>query len=232
MGRRRFYGSLTGFADPAGMRALFMRYLRFAGFSVATLAIAACAKIAPVDGAAGRLEPLVGDPPENSQMAVAQDQLGEAQRIAVLEAQVAALDSQLVHLRKALDVLGPLPDHPDLFIPVSNAEITTESTIQSAEANARLAVLYSLPPTLNRARSLFYAAELGSFATQAAAEDRWKQIGASNRLAGLEPAYAVIGAETRLTAGPMASESAVRALCVELSSLAGACRVAAPIRAY
>jgi len=58
------------------------------------------------------------------------------------------------------------------------------------------------------------------------------EIGASNRLAGLEPAYAVIGAETRLTAGPMASESAVRALCVELSSLAGACRVAAPIRAY
>lgn len=229
---RRFYGSLTGFADPWGMRSLFMRYLGFAGFSVAALAIAACAKIAPIEGASGRPEPLIGEPPENSQMAVAQDPSGEAQRIAVLEAQVAALDSQLVHLRKALDVLGPLPDHPDLFMPVSKAEITTESTVQSAEANARLAALYSLPPTLNHAHSLFYEAELGSFATLAAAEARWKQLVASNRLAGLEPAYAAVGGQTRLTAGPMVSESAVQALCVELSSLAGACRVAAPIRAY
>ncbi|MEQ1609563.1 MAG: SPOR domain-containing protein [Hyphomonadaceae bacterium] len=214
------------------MRSLLMCYLRFAGFSVAALAVAACAKMASVEGASGRPDPLVGEPPENSEMAVAQDRQGEAQRIAALEAQVADLDSQLVHLRKAVDLLGPLPDHPDLFIPVSKAEITTESMVQDAEANARLAALYSPPPTLNRASSLFYEAELGSFATQSAAEAHWKQLVASNRLGGLEPAYALAGAVTRLTAGPMASQAAVQALCVELSSLAGACRVAAPIRAY
>jgi len=209
-----------------------MCYLRVAGFSVAALAVAACAKIAWVEGASGRPEPLVGEPPENSETAVAQDRQGEAQRIATLEAQVADLDSQLVHLRKAVDLLGPLPDHPDLFIPVSKAEIRTESMVQDAEANAGLAALYSPPPSLNRASSLFYEAELGSFATQSAAEAHWKQLVASNRLAGLEPAYALAGAVTRLTAGPMASQAAVQALCVELSSLAGACRVAAPIRAY
>ena len=224
------------------MRSLLMCYLRFAGFSVAALAVAACAKIASVEGASGRPEPLVGEPPENSEMAVAQDRQGEAQRIAALEAQVADLDSQLVHLRKAVDLLGPLPDHPDLFIPVSKAEIRTESMVQDAEANAHLAALYSPPPSLNRASSLFYEAELGSFATQSAAEAHssrffvgqfnWKQLVASNRLGGLEPAYALAGAVTRLTAGPMVSQAAVQALCVELSSLAGACRVAAPIRAY
>jgi cell division septation protein DedD len=85
---------------------------------------------------------------------------------------------------------------------------------------------------LSRASSLFYEAELGSFATRSAAEARWKQLVATNRLAGIDPAYAAVGAETRLTVGPLASEAAVEALCVELSSLTGACRVVAPIRAY
>ncbi len=214
------------------MRSWLVNYLRFAGVSVAALAIAACAKIAPMEGASGRPEPLFGEPPEAGQMAASSEAVSEAERIAALEAQVAALDSQIVHLRKALDVLGPLPEQDGMFIPVSKSEITGEAADQAAEANARLANLYSPAPVLNRASSLFYEAELGSFATRSAAEARWKQLVATNRLAGIDPAYAVVGAETRLTVGPLASEAAVAALCVELSSLTGACRVVAPIRAY
>ena len=214
------------------MRSWLVNYLRFAGVSVAALAIAACAKIAPMEGASGRPEPLFGEPPEAGQMAASSEAVSEAERIAALEAQVAALDSQIVHLRKALDVLGPLPEQDGMFIPVSKSEITGEAADQASGANARLANLYSPAPVLNRASSLFYEAELGSFATRSAAEARWKQLVAPNRLAGIDPAYAVVGAETRLTVGPLASEAAVAALCVELSSLTGACRVVAPIRAY
>ena len=214
------------------MRSWLVNHLRFAGVSVVALAMAACAKIAPTDGAYGRPEPLFGEPPEAGQMAASSETVSEAERIAALEAQVAALDSQIVHLRKALDVLGPLPEQDGMFIPVSRSEITGEAADQAAEANARLASLYSPAPVLSRASSLFYEAELGSFATRSAAEARWKQLVATNRLAGIDPAYAAVGAETRLTVGPLASEAAVEALCVELSSLTGACRVVAPIRAY
>lgn len=214
------------------MRSWFVSYLRFAGFSVAALAIAACARIAPAEGVAGRPEPLIGEPPEAGQMAARSEFISETDRIAALEAQVAALDSQLVHLRKALDVMGPLPEADGMFIPVAKSEITGEVSDPAAEANARLANLYSPAPALNGANSLFYEAELGSFANRTAAETRWKQLAASNQLQGLNPAYAAIGTETRLSAGPMASEADVTSLCVELSSVAGPCRVVAPIRAY
>lgn len=211
------------------MRSWRGRYLRFAGFSVAALAVAACVEIAPAD-AEGRPEPVFGDPPEVSQMAAKAKSVSQADRIAALEAQVAALGSQIVHLRKALDVLGPLPEHPDLFIPVVQAE--SQPTVSEVEPNAHLAALYSPAPSFDRASSLFYEADLGSFATKSAAENRWKQLVVAKSLTGLEPGYAPTGSETRLTAGPITSEAAVEALCVELSSLTGACRVVAPIRAY
>jgi cell division septation protein DedD len=227
-----FYRSLTGFTDAPPMHSRLVRYLRFAGFSVAALATAACVKIAPSESASGRPEPMIGEPPEAGQMAASGEPVSEAARIAILEAQVAALDSQLIHLRKALDVMGPLPDQDGMFIPVAKSEITDEAADPAAEANARLANLSSPAPALNRASSLFYEAELGSFASRSAAEARWKQLVASNRLAGIDPAYAVVGTEIRLTAGPLASEAAVAALCAELSSLAAPCGVVAPIRAY
>ena len=211
------------------MHTSVVRYLKLAGFSVAALTLAACAKIAPSEAASGRPEPLIGEPPESGQMAASAVPVSETARIAALEAQVAALDSQIVHLRKALDVLGPLPEHEGMFIPVSVSEITGDA---AAEANARLANLYAPAPVLSGADSLFYEAELGSFASRNAAEAQWKQLSAGNRLAGLAPAYVAAGDQTRLVAGPLASEEAVAALCVELSALTGACRVVAPIRAY
>lgn len=216
------------------MRQQVATYLRFAGFSVVALAIAACMKIAPAEAATSRPEPLFSDPPETSQMA-ADPAPGptEAERIAALEAQVEALGSEIAQLRKALDVLGPLPDQPEMFIPVAKSDITGEPPADPQdEAAARLAQLYAPAPSLSRASSLFYEAELGSFASKEAAEARWKKLIAGNRLAGVEPRYAAVGAEIRLSAGPLMSEAAVDALCVELSAMAGPCRGVAPIRAY
>jgi hypothetical protein len=211
------------------MQSWLVIYLRFVAFSAVALAVAACAKIAPAETFMGRPEPLFGEPPEAGQMAAAPFQgQSEVDRIAALEAQVNALDAEIVHLRKALDVLGPLPEQASLFIPVDQSEITGEAE----EEAAKLARLYAIAPPLSRASSLFYEAELGSFASKAAAETRWKQLMAGNRLNGLEPRYATVGADIRLAAGPFASEAAVDALCVELSALAGACQVVAPIRAY
>lgn len=216
------------------MHSVVMSYLRFVGFSVAALALAACAKLASTDLATmGRPEPRFGEPPQAAQMTNAAP-VSDAERLAALQAQVDELGGQLSHLQKALDVLGPLPDQPDMFIPVAASEITGEIAVEdetSAHA-ARLARLYAVAPKLNGASTLFYEAELGSFASRTAAEAGWKRLAAGNRMAALQPRYAAVGAETRLLAGPLASEAAVDALCVELSALAGQCRVAAPIRAY
>jgi hypothetical protein len=217
------------------MRAYLVSYLRFVGFSVVALVVAACAKLAPPETAMGRPEPLFGEPPEAGQMAASPPILmSEDERIAALETQIDTLDAEIAHLREALDVLGPLPEQDRMFIPVARAEILSDEIAVDPEyeANTKLARLYATPPVLTQARTLFYEAELGSFSSNAAAEAGWKRLAAGNRMAGLQPRYSAVGAETRLVAGPLASEAAVNALCVELSALAGPCRVAAPIRAY
>jgi len=209
------------------MRQQLVSYLRFVAFSVAALGLAACVKLAPVEGAYGRPEPLFGEPPVAAKVT-------EADRIEALETQVQKLDIELAALRKALDVMGPLPEQDDFFVPVAAADIEGDipKTDPETEAAARLARLYAPPPSFNKARSLFYEAELGSFRTHAAAEAGWKKLAADKRLAGLNPRYSTLGDQTRLAVGPLASEAAVTALCIELSSLAGQCRVAAPIRAF
>jgi hypothetical protein len=70
------------------------------------------------------------------------------------------------------------------------------------------------------------------FGPRDAAEAGWRRLAGDKSLAGLNARYSVDGDQTRLIAGPLASEAAVQALCVELSAVAGQCRVAAPIRAY
>ncbi|HVY88423.1 MAG TPA: SPOR domain-containing protein [Hyphomonadaceae bacterium] len=213
------------------MQKHVVNYLRFVAFSVVALGLSACMKIAPSDGVYARPEPLFGDPPKSAAETPKQT---DAQRLAALEAQVETIDTEIANLKKALEVMGPLPDHADMFVPTSQAEIDGDVAPTDPEtvAAARLARLYAAPPRLNNARSLFYEAELGSFGSRALAQAGWEKLATGNKLAGLSPRFSTAGPETRLLAGPLASEAAVETLCVELSALAGACRVAAPIRAY
>lgn len=209
------------------MRQRVVQYVRFVAFSLAALGLGACVKLSPATGAMGRPEPRFANPSE----AVV---ITDASRLEALKDQVDALDVELAALRKALEVMGPLPEHEDVFVPVAGAEIVGDipKTDPTTEAAARLARLYAPPPSFARARSLFYEAELGAFRSRDAAETSWKRLAGDKRLAGLDARYSTDGGQTRLIAGPLTSEAAVKALCVELYALAGQCRVAAPIRAY
>jgi len=151
----------------------------------------------------------------------------EADLLAAAEVQLAAAEAEFANIRKAMEVLGPLPDHPEIFIP-QYVEVNS-----LGETPARdLSQLYAVAPRFDRSASLFHLAELGSFASKQAAETRWNVLAQTNRLAGLAPAYADIGGEVRLTVGPLTSENEVQVLCVELAALAGPCRVVAPVRAW
>lgn len=172
-----------------------------------------------------RPEPRIGEAP--SADATALEPASEADLLAAAEAQLAAVEADLSNIRKAMDVLGPLPDHPALFIP----NFVEVSALDETPARD-ISRLYAVAPKFERASSLFHQAELGSFASEQAAANHWRMLTETKRLAGLAPAYAEVSGEVRLTAGPFDSENDVKALCVELAALAGPCRVVAPVRAW
>ena len=214
------------------MRKLVVSYLRFVAFSVVALGLSACARMHLPDPTMFATEPRRGEPPEVGAMVdKPADGMTDDQRIEALEAQMATLGADIVNIRRALDVMGPLPD-PHAGLVAATLPQVAKPRDPDAETAARLARLYAPPPVLGEGRSLFYEAELGSFRSRAAAEAGWNRFAKDSRLTGLDPRYSVAGAETRLSVGPLASEAAASALCVELSALAGACRVAAPVRAY
>lgn len=97
---------------------------------------------------------------------------------------------------------------------------------------ADIADLYAPAPELEGAVSLFHRADLGLFASRAAAQARWSELADTPGLLGLRPTYDALGADIRLSAGPLTSASAVDALCVELSALGDVCRPVALSRAW
>lgn len=205
------------------MRQYLVRYLRSIGVSTAAFGLAVCVPMAAAQTPAQKPEPRFGEAPASD---TAQTDASAAETLAAaeaaLEADMAAATAQISNIRKVMEVLGPLPEHPGLFIPVSMA----------GEAPRSRAELYAVAPKLDRSASLFHQAELGSFATRAAAETRWRALAETNKLASLAPAYADVGAEVRLSAGPLDSVAQVEALCVELTALGGPCRPVVPIRAW
>ncbi len=100
--------------------------LRLLGASLAVLA-AACARLAPSAGLSTPPEPRFSDAPSSDQLAADAVRRDDQARIVALEARLAAISADMANLRKALDVLGPLPDHADLFIPVDLAEMDEAS---------------------------------------------------------------------------------------------------------
>lgn len=169
-------------------------------------------------------EPRFADAPDPA-VAVPQfyDAQDEDDRFAALEARLDAVDSEIANLRKVFDVLGPLPDHADLFIPVELSEIDGS---QDDVAHRYSPIVRGTEAEIAR----FHRIELGSYPAQAEAEARWGQLAAAGSLTGRRPGYDRIGGDISL-ADCLSDDAAVNALCVELSALAGPARVAAPIRA-
>jgi cell division septation protein DedD len=219
------YWSLTGGVDLKCMRGLLVSYLKWMAFSIAALGLSACARMHMPDPALLAGEPKVGEPPEAGAMTYQpQAQTIEADRIEKLEAQVAALGADVANIRKALEVIGPLPD------PGAGS---VQASFQSAARPAAMPHLYAPAPAMSEAsRSLFYEAELGSFRSKQAAEACWRRLAGEASMVDLNPRFTLMGAETMLSVGPVLSEAAVNALKVEISAISGPCQGWAPIRAH
>lgn len=206
------------------MRQRLVRIFRLSGLAAAAFWLAVCLPLAHAQAERQVLsqtpEPRFGEAPAGD--ATLLQAASEDNLLAAVQAELATADAEFSNIRKALDVLGPLPDHPDLFIPFTLDEPAPQD----------LAQLYAVAPKFDRSSSLFHRAEFGSFASQQAAEDRWRALIETSRLVGLAPAYADVGGEIRLTVGPLSSAGEVEALCVELAALTGLCRGIAPVRAW
>jgi hypothetical protein len=186
------------------MHQRLVSYLRLLGFSVCTLAVAVCTRFAPAHAAPSAPEPRVAAPPPQGEMAAAASVQTDDARIAELEARLTALSAEITNLSKALDVLGPLPDHEGLFIPVDTSDLDAPPARPGNPVsdihNAGLGMLAGLRPPV---------AHLGE----------------------LKAGYGVPSHNIRLETDAGEDET-VAALCVELSALTGPARVAAPIRAW
>lgn len=194
------------------MRARLVSYLRLLGFSLSALAFAACVKLAATT-ADQRPEPQRADASPSDP--ARSSETPEADQLAAVQADLDAADREIANLRKALAVLGPLPDHPDLFIPVEMADLAPRAAWGSARRHT-----VAMPE--DGPAGLFRTAEFGALPR------------ATSRIAGLRPGgpgYEQVNAGIRL-ARTFAEDEALNALCVELSALAGPCRVAAPVRAW
>jgi hypothetical protein len=210
------------------MRKQVINYLRFAGFSVTALALMAFLKLTGQPAWAGPPEPRLGQAPKASENEPAVQT--DDQRLDELEGEIERLSKELVNLRAALDLMGPLPDHPGLSLPTQLAEAAPRASADPLDI--RKSDLFAPPPSLEGARSLFYAAELGAFKTRDAAEANWRRIAKDARLAAFSPRFTTDGAQTRLVVGSLPNALAVDTLCVELSGVTGACRPFVPVRAY
>lgn len=198
------------------MRDGLVSYLRLLGFSVCLLAVALCTRFGPAANAAPLApEARFSAPPRESDMAALPLVPTEQEQVASLETNLTALSAEIADLTLALDVLGPLPDHPELFIPVmlsDSEDRTPGDTARRFSPVARSGNLHCGRPH----------AGLGV-------------------LAGPHPCISGIGGTPASydapfhnvrTDGNDVEDATLAALCVELSAISGPPRVVAPIRAW
>lgn len=193
------------------MHQRLVNYLRLLGFSLSALAVGACARIAPAHDLAFDPEPLRLDAPPEGTFAWAYEGHSEDEQVAALQARLDAVEAEIANLSKALEHLGPLPDHPDLFIPVALSDIFG--------ADTGAARRYSATPRGGYADVLFHTVELGALP---------RPIIVPDNMPGSAPGYAGLDEGIQLAS----DDQVVNALCVELSALAGPCHGIATIRAW
>ena len=197
------------------MRDHLVSYLRLLGFSVCTLAVALCTRFATAYAATPAPEPRFALPPSQGDMAVTPVVLTEEQAVAELDDRLMALSAEIANLSKALDVLGPLPDHPELFIPVAMSEL--ENPAPASEIVRPYSPIASTADTVADMRR----ASLGALSVDAHAAD----------LGHLQPGYDLPSHAVDFNL-ELSDDEALTALCVELSAVSGPPRMVAPIRAW
>jgi hypothetical protein len=197
------------------MRDYLVSYLRLLGFSLCLLAVALCMRFGPAANAATPApEPRFSAPPREAHMAAFPLAPTEEEQVASLETNLMDLSAEIADLTLALDVLGPLPDHPELFIPVmlSDSEDSAPGdTVRRFSPVARSGNSHCGMPH----------AGLGVLA------------GLHRRISGIGGAPASYDApfhNVRMDWNDV-EDATLAALCVELSAISGPPRVVAPIRA-
>jgi hypothetical protein len=197
------------------MRDHLVSYLRLLGFSVCTLAVALCTRFATASAATPAPEPRFALPPSQGDMAAAPVLLTEDEAVAELDDRLTALSAEIANLSKALDVLGPLPDHPELFIPVAMSAL--ENPAPASENVRPYSPLASTADTVADMRR----ASLGALSVDACGAD----------LGCLQPGYDLPSHIVDFNL-ELSEDEALAALCVELSAVSGPPRMVAPIRAW
>ncbi len=193
------------------MRLQVASYLRFAGFSVVALAIAACVKLAPAQAATSRPEPPVQRPrrkpgrwrPPRPRRPT------EAERIAALEAQVEAL----AHGDRPPSQGAGRPRPPagagrtcSFRSPSPRSRASFRRTPGPRPAARLRPALLAGPERCAAASSLFYEAELGSLPTRLAAEAAGQKLVATTAWRAWSRTMPPSALKSASHAGPLMSE--------------------------
>ncbi len=191
------------------MKQLIVNYVRLAAIAVAAFVVCACARLGGA-GAGALAQPRLGDPP------VERDNTGgvslaetEAVRMDELDIALTRLDNNITELKRALALMGPLPDRSgdSADAPGLTAIIAPGVVHLSADAASRL----------------FFETDLVRYLSRPQATPV--------EFTGASPRYRAGDMIVHLTGGAETGDATAKALCVELSALAGSSRGFIPLRA-
>lgn len=215
-GNLRLYRSLTHPTDLWSMGDYLVGYLRLLGFSVSLLAVALCMRFSPAANAATLdPEPRFSVPPRDADIAPLTVVTTEEEQVASLEANLTALSAEIAGLALALDVLGALPHHPELFIPVMLSDDEDGTLGDTSRRFSPVA----------RSGSSQCGMPHAGLGVLAGSQRRISGIG------GFPASYDALVHNVRMD-WKDAEDAALAALCVELSAISGPPRVIASIRAW
>lgn len=157
-------------------------------------------------------------------------------RVVELEGLVSRIQADTIHLRSALRqmrVAGGIVPAFASANPVSADDVRPGSGIEPKPAPVAAVMdpghvsadLYAPAADLPRARSLFYGAQLGIFASRREALQEWESVANAPRLGSFAPHYLAADAgAVRLLVGPVPAEEA-SAICAEVRAEAPDCTV-------
>lgn len=227
---------LTGEPNVALMKSARMHQMRLALGGLFAMVMTLCVRFVPVEWTGQRLPVRFGFAPPS--LIVPSPVLldGIEWQVEALEQLVEGIQAETASLRGALRLMrvsgGILPAFATAT-PISLDEVRPASGIEPKPAPVGAisdpgkvsADLYAPAADLPRARSLFYGAQLGIFASRRQALAEWETVAHAPQLAGVSPRYLEDDAGAiRILAGPVMRDKA-EAICSGVRMQAPACVV-------
>ena len=213
------------------MRKDLIYLARISVCSVAALAISACARFTGADVATD-VEPRRASAPVGVLKGELRGHLVvDELRIDELEDELQAVNFELRHLRKAIEVMNEaeLRDGPYAAAAAAHLDTLNIAKLDEervADGYAQIVDredIFADPPMLNGAASLLHRANLAVYPTRGAAEADWARLNNEIDLADYSPRYNEANNGVRLSVGPFFDEKSVQEMCAELTAIAGVC---------